>query len=161
MIRTRAMAVALALGIAMAAACVETRYEPPVSPTGTGQAIPPLQAFAVGSWTSTGVAAATALSPQTCGNLEWKITSLTDSAASGTFKATCGGGLTLEGSAEGKLNGLTADLKASGTVTGEGVNCPFSLTGTAVPEGLDTIRINYSGTTCLGPVSGSELLKKR
>ena len=48
-----------------------------------------------------------------------------------------------------------------GTVGGAGMACPFSLTGTAVPEGLDTIRINYNGTTCLGPVSGSEVLKKR
>jgi len=56
---------------------------------------------------------------------------------------------------------LTVDLKASGKVTGAGLDCPFSLAGTAVPEGLDTIRVNYSGTTCLGPVSGSELLKKR
>jgi hypothetical protein len=87
---------------------------------------------------------------------------MTDTSASGTFKATCGGGLTLAGSAEGKLSGrLTAELSASGTVTGEGVNCPFSLAGTAVPEGLDSIRVNYSGTTCLGPVSGSELLKKK
>jgi hypothetical protein len=31
----------------------------------------------------------------------------------------------------------------------------------AVPEGLDKVRINYSGTTCLGPVSGSEVLTKR
>ena len=86
---------------------------------------------------------------------------MTGTSAAGTFKAACGGGLTLEGSAEGTLNGLTADLKASGTVTGDGIDCPFSLTGTAVPEGLDAVRITYSGTTCLGPVSGSEVLTKR
>jgi len=86
---------------------------------------------------------------------------MSDTYASGTFKATCGGGLALEGSAEGKLNGLTADLKASGSVSGAGMTCPFSMTGTAVPEGLDKVRINYSGTTCLGPVSGSEVLTKR
>jgi hypothetical protein len=114
-----------------------------------------------GSWTSAATAVPSALSPSSCGNLEWKILTMTSTSASGTFKATCGGGLTLEGTAEGKLNGLTADLKASGTVGGTGVTCPFALTGTAVPEGLDKVRINYNGTTCLGPVSGSEVLTKR
>ena len=148
-------AVGLALVAALAAACVEAKHEGPTSPSELAKVL------TTGSWTSAATAASSALNPGSCGNLEWKITSLTDTFASGTFKATCGGGLTLEGSAEGKLNGLTADLKASGTVNGAGISCPFSMTGAAVPEGLDKIRINYSGTTCLGPVSGSELLKKR
>jgi hypothetical protein len=147
--------VGLALVAVLAAACVETRHEGPTSPSEVAKVL------ATGSWTSAATAASSVLDPGSCGNLEWKITSLTDTSASGTFKATCGGGLTLEGSAEGKLNGLAADLKASGTVTGAGISCPFSLAGTAVPEGLDKIRINYNGTTCLGPVSGSELLTRR
>ena len=156
MIRIRATAVAAAIGIAaLAAACVETRHEGPTSPSEVAKVL------ATGNWTSAATAASSALNVGACGNLEWKITSLTDTSASGTFKATCGGGLTLEGSAEGKLNGLTADLKASGTVGGAGVTCPFSLTGLAVPEGLDKVRINYNGTTCLGPVSGSELLTRK
>ena len=148
-------AVGLALVAALAAACVETKHEGPTSPSEVAKVL------ATGSWTSAATAASSSLNVGSCGNLEWKITSLTDTSASGTFKATCGGGLTLEGSAEGKLNGLTADLKASGTVTGAGIGCPFSLAGMAVPEGLDKIRINYSGTTCLGPVSGSEVLTRK
>jgi hypothetical protein len=155
MIRTRLTALTMAIGIAAtAAACVETRHEGPTSPSEVAKVL------ATGSWTSAATAAASTLNPGSCGNLEWKITSMTDTSAAGTFKATCGGGLTLEGSAEGKLNGLTANLSASGTVSGAGLSCPFSLTGTAVPEGLDAVRITYSGTTCLGPVSGSEVLKK-
>jgi len=155
---TRMRAIAVTLAVAMAAtasACVETRHEGPTSPSEVARVL------ATGSWTSAATAASSALNVGACGNLEWKITSMTDTSASGTFKATCGGGLTLEGSAEGKLNGATADLKASGNVVGAGMNCPFSMTGTAVPEGLDKIRITYSGTTCLGPVSGSEVLTKR
>jgi len=156
MIRIRATAVAAAIGIAaLAAACVETRHEGPTSPSEVAKVL------ATGNWTSAATAASSALNVGACGNLEWKITSLTDTSASGTFKAACGGGLTLEGSAEGKLAGITAELKASGTVGGAGVSCAFSLTGLAVPEGLDKVRINYNGTTCLGPVSGSELLTKR
>jgi len=145
-----------AVGLAVAAmACVETKQESPTSPTEVAKVL------ATGSWTSAATVASTALAPSSCGNLEWKITTMTTTSASGTFKATCGGGLTLEGKAEGTLSGLTANLKADGTVTGAGINCPFALTGTAVPEGLDAVRVTYSGTTCLGPVSGSELLKKR
>ena len=152
--RTLAMTVAVALAV-VAAACVETRHEGPTSPSEVAKIL------ATGSWTSAATAAPAGLNVGSCGNLEWKITAMSDTYASGTFKATCGGGLTLEGSAEGKLNGLTADLKANGNVTGAGMSCPFSLTGTAVPEGLDKVRITYSGTTCLGPVSGSEVLTKR
>jgi hypothetical protein len=155
MTRMRVLAATLAIGIAMTAACVETRHEGPTSPSEVAKIL------ATGSWTSAATAAPAGLNVGSCGNAEWKITSMTDTSASGTFKVLCGGGLTLEGSAEGKLNGATADLKASGNVLGAGTNCPFSLTGTAVPEGLDKVRINYSGTTCLGPVSGSEVLTKR
>ena len=156
MTRMRARAITMVVAIAVAAAaCVETRHEGPASPSEMAKVL------AAGNWTSAATAAPGGLDPGSCGNVEWKITSMTDTAAAGTFKATCGGGLTLEGSAEGKLNGMTADLKASGTVSGAGLTCPFNLTGTAVPEGLDKVRINYSGTTCLGPVSGSEVLTKR
>jgi hypothetical protein len=153
-LRLAAVAATVALAV-FALACVETRHEGPTSPSEVAKIL------ATGSWTSAATAASSALNVGTCGNLEWKITSMTDTSAAGTFKATCGGGLTLEGSAEGKLSGATADLKASGNVMGAGMNCPFSLAGTAVPEGLDKVRITYSGTTCLGPVSGSEVLTKR
>ena len=147
--------IGLLLVATLASACVETRHEGPASPSEMAKVL------ATGSWTSAGTAAAASLNVGSCGNAEWKITSMTDTSAAGTFKAVCGGGLTLEGNAEGKLNGMTADLKASGTVSGAGLNCPFNLTGLAVPEGLDKVRINYSGTTCLGPVSGSEVLTRR
>jgi hypothetical protein len=153
-LRLAAVTTAVALAV-FAAACVEARHEGPTSPSEVAKVL------ATGNWTSAATAASSALNVGTCGNLEWKITAMTDTSAAGTFKATCGGGLTLEGSAEGKLNGVTADLKASGNVLGAGMNCPFSLTGTAVPEGLDKVRITYSGTTCLGPVSGTEVLTKR
>jgi hypothetical protein len=156
MTRIQTTGLVVAVGLAVAAlACVETKHESPASPTEVAKVL------ATGSWTSAATAAPTGLNPGSCGNLEWKIATMTSTSASGTFKATCGGGLTLEGKAEGTLSGLTANLKADGTVTGTGINCPFALTGTAVPEGLDAVRITYNGTTCLGPVSGSEVLKKR
>jgi hypothetical protein len=56
---------------------------------------------------------------------------------------------------------VPVNWSAAGNAGPSGVTCPFSITGTAAPEGVDGIRVNYSGSTCLGPISGSELLKKR
>ena len=33
--------------------------------------------------------------------------------------------------------------------------------GTAQLEGSEIIRVDYSGTTCLGPISGTEILQKQ
>jgi len=38
--------------------------------------------------------------------------------------------------------------------------CAIALTGTA-ELGLNSIRVPYSGSTCLGPVSGVEVLNRR
>jgi hypothetical protein len=52
------------------------------------------------------------------------------------------------------------------TVTGNAsvaaiANCPFSLSGTgSIEDNGNTLRIPYSGTTCLGPVSGTEVLHR-
>ncbi|MBS1820199.1 MAG: hypothetical protein JSU08_19890 [Acidobacteria bacterium] len=39
-------------------------------------------------------------------------------------------------------------------------SCPFSLSGTAHIVDSDTLEIPYSGTTCLGPLSGRETLRR-
>jgi hypothetical protein len=64
------------------------------------------------------------------------------------------------GTAEGTLSGSTIAWNASGNATGPGVpSCVITLTGTA-ELGTDSIRVPYSGDTCLGKVSGVEILKK-
>jgi hypothetical protein len=69
---------------------------------------------------------------------------------------TCGN-ITASGHASGQLNG---PVEASGSGSAPGLPaCNFSLSGTA-SVGDDALRITYSGTTCLGPVSGSETLRR-
>src|SRR5262249_24940815 len=52
-------------------------------------------------------------------------------------------------------------LTVSGTATIAGLlPCPFSLSGTGTLVDKTTLTIPYSGTTCLGPVSGTETLRK-
>ena len=90
MIRRSTTGLVLAVALAIvAAACVETKHEGPTSPSEVAKVL------TTGNWSSTASAVSSGLNPGSCGNLEWKITSMTDASASGTFKATCGGGLTL------------------------------------------------------------------
>jgi len=60
------------------------------------------------------------------------------------------------------MNGSdTVLLTANGTAVGLGLTCPFALDGTGHMQGSDAMRLDYSGTTCVGPVSGSQMLHRR
>ncbi len=148
-----AWVVAAVVAAIVAGGCVEYKHSGPTSASEL------LQQF-TGTWKSTATAGG-GIDPATCGDFQWEITDRTSNSASGTFSATCAGSIKLTGSAQGTLSGTTVNWTASGNASGlAGLSCPFSLAGTAVPEGIDGIRVNYSGSTCLGPISGSELLKK-
>jgi hypothetical protein len=100
--------------------------------------------------------------PKTCGNFQYQIASQTPSSISGTFTGQCGGGLTFSGNASGTLNGTAVTLTASGTASMPGIpSCPFTLTGNGVIEDNgNTLRMPFTGETCLGPVSGTEVLRR-
>jgi hypothetical protein len=98
--------------------------------------------------------------PQSCGGLRWKITSQDANNVAGEFQATCAGGISLTGAASGTIDG-NIRWEASGTAAGLGpLTCPFSLTGTGDLQATATILVTYSGQTCLGPVSGTEVLRR-
>ena len=101
-------------------------------------------------------------SPTTCGNFKYQISTQTATSIAGTFTAVCGGGLTITGNASGQLNGSAVPFTVTATASGPGIpNCPIALSGTgAVEDNNRTLRLPYSGTTCLGPVSGTEVLRK-
>jgi hypothetical protein len=114
----------------------------------------------LGTWASQTLT--TLPSVSTCGNLQWNVTSQTVSAISGTFSAVCAGNLTVSGTASGQLNGTTIPMTASGsaTVPGLPVACAFSLVGTGHVQSDNSIQIDYSGTTCAGPMQGTETLHR-
>ena len=61
----------------------------------------------------------------------------------------------------GQLEGEdVVNLTANGQAVALGITCGFSLTGVGHRESNDSMRLDYQGTTCLGPVSGSELLRR-
>src|SRR3954465_15411673 len=125
----------------------------PTTPSGPSAS---LDAFA-GTWSSV-----TASTPPTgCGNLKYTVTPTTTSSANVSFTATCAGNIAVTGSGSGTLSGSTINWSASGLVGQGGVNCPFSFPSSKATLGADgQILVNYSGTVCGIPVSGTETVHK-
>ncbi len=110
----------------------------------------------MGNWSSANIIP----SPATCTSFKWNVTEQTATAARGSFSATCAGDLTFNGTAQGTLNGSTISWSAEALGNAPGVSaCQITLTGTAEIL-VDSVRVPYSGTTCLGPVSGVEVLRR-
>jgi len=111
----------------------------------------------IGSWTSSSIVP----SPASCTNFKWQATEQTANSARGAFSATCASDLKLAGTAQGTLSGSIVNWSAEGTASSPGVaSCGFTLAGTA-ELGVDSIRVPYSGDTCLGRVSGVEILRRQ
>src|SRR6185295_11648060 len=90
------------------------------------------------------------------------VTGQTPSSMSGTFSATCPGDVIVTGQASGQLgNPAAIPITVTGTaVLGNDV-CPFALSGTgALDSAGTTLTIPYTGTTCLGPVTGTQVLRR-
>jgi hypothetical protein len=122
-------------------------------PTGTG-----VEAL-MGNWASTGASLIPA--PASCTDFKWNPTEQTSNSAKGSFSASCAGDLKVSGTATGTLSGSVVTWAANANAaTPAQPTCPVLLAGTA-ELGVESIRIPYAGSTCLGPVSGVEILNKR
>jgi hypothetical protein len=141
--------VAVLAAIFMASACFELTRT--TSPTDEAEII---AALSTGTWSSN-----TTIGADACGNFKWQIAELTTTTAKGSFSATCSGGITLVGTAEGTLNGNVLTYTANGTASTTSLSCAYTLTGTAQKEGTG-VRVYYIATTCMGTFTGSELLTK-
>jgi hypothetical protein len=122
---------------------------------------PPPTSPLIGTWVSPALPPGS--SPNTCASFRYQITSHVGTSISGGFTGECGNGLTISGNAAGQLNGTALTM----TATGQGTNpaggaCAFSLGGTGTLEENGTaLRLSYSATTCLGPTSGTGVLRKQ
>jgi hypothetical protein len=124
---------------------------------GTTPASPSAGRSLVGNWISSSLVP----TPSSCADFKWNITEQTGNTARGSFSASCAGDLKLNGTAEGTMNGSTIAWSAEATGTAPGLpSCRVTLRGTA-EIGVSTVRVPYSGDTCLGPVSGVESLSRR
>jgi hypothetical protein len=114
----------------------------------------------VGVWTSS--VSGTLPAASTCGNFQYQIASQNGNAIAGTFTATCGNGLTVSASVSGQLNGTSIAITMDGSGSLPGLpNCTFKVTANGtIEDNANTLNLPYSGTTCLGPVHGTEVLHK-
>jgi hypothetical protein len=113
----------------------------------------------MGNWASAN--ASIVPSPSTCTDFKWNPTEQTSNSAKGSFSATCAGDLKVAGAATGTLSGSVINWSAQAAASTPTIAaCAITLSGTA-ELGVDSIRIPYSGNTCLGAVSGVEILNKR
>lgn len=115
-----------------------------------------------GTWATTqSLPGSTGSLANSCVNFTWSVTQISGSSGSGTFSATCMGNVQVSGSATGTLVGTTVQWSATATGTVPNMPpCAIALSGTATLETNNRIRIPYSGTTCLGPVSGTEVITR-
>jgi hypothetical protein len=155
--KPRSLAAALALACAMTSGCdLLSKKDTSSTPTSPTTPTTTLDAFA-GTWTSI-----TPSTPPTgCGNLKYTVTPTTTSSANVTFTATCAGNINVTGSGSGTLSGSAINWSASGLVGQGGVNCPFTFTNSkATLDATGQVVVNYTGTVCGIPVSGTETVKK-
>jgi hypothetical protein len=127
------------------AACNRTTSATPTTPT------TPISAF-TGTWRST----STSTGSGACTAIDWSITPATLTSATIAYTATCAG-VPVSGTANGTLNGATLNWTTTGTAANA---CPYTLSGTAVPDNTTDLRVAYSGTVCSVPVSGSDVLRR-
>ena len=117
----------------------------------------------IGTWVSANTlstAALTALVPlSSCGNFQWNVTSQTATSATGTFAAVCPGPYNVAGTIVAQLGGATIPLVVTGVATQGSDTCPFTMNGVGTPLSADTYKITYTGTSCLGPIQGTETLR--
>jgi len=123
----------------------------PTGPTAAGNS------SLMGNWSSSNIIPA----PSSCSDFKWNVSEQTPSSAKGSFSASCAGDLKVSGTAQGHFTTSgTISWSGEANATAPGLtSCKVTLSGTA-ELGVDSIRIPYSGDTCLGKVSGIETLRR-
>jgi hypothetical protein len=149
MIRRAVLAASIAL---VGAGCLQVT-DPSLSPSAPSAASQSLS----GAWQSVPAGGA---AQETCTGFRWVVTQMEDATAAGTFTATCFGNVQVTGTAHGTVAGSTIDWTASALTSTTGATaCAVSLIGSG-RLGSDELVLPYSGSTCLGGITGTETLKR-
>jgi hypothetical protein len=117
----------------------------------------------VGNWSTRDVGASFVIpDPKSCSNFQWDITSQSSTAIAGTFTAICDGGVSIEASGTGSLiDASTVGITVTGVaVIAHAPACNFTLNGTGAVVDPNTLTVPYTGTTCVGPVQGTQTLRR-
>ena len=130
----------------------QTTSPSPVAAEGTS-----LSSFG-GTWTSGPDGGAA--SANSCTGVQWRLPMATGSTGTGTFSATCSG-IPVSGTVTVAMSRASLAWRVAGRAVGrDGQPCPFSLSGTATMERAGGMRVDYTGTVCGTPVSGSDVWRK-
>jgi len=162
---TKVTSLMAALSVAtLTAACGFEHSTNVIAPTAatTSTTTTPSAPSMMGVWSSN-VLPAGVPDPGTCGNFQFQVSNQTSTSIVGSFTAACGGGVSISGTANGQLNGNAVTISVRGSATGSlfPAGCTFDLTANGnVEDNGYTLPLSYSGTTCLGPVHGSETLRR-
>jgi hypothetical protein len=146
-----ALLVALAVSSSACGEMFKKIFDSPTEPSANGD---------VRSYLGTWMGTTTAPVGQSCGSLQWKITSQTGGQAGGDFSAVCADNVSLAGTMTATHGDASIPWAATGTATKGASTCPFSMTGTGTFQGTSNILVNYAGTSCNGPVSGSQTITR-
>jgi hypothetical protein len=136
----------------VAGGCIGFEHEStPTGPSAAGNGT------LLGNWSSSNIIP----SPSSCTDFKWNVSEQTQTSAKGSFSATCAGDLKVSGTAQGAFTTSgTIAWSGQANATAPGLtSCNVSLSGTAELQ-VDSIRIPYAGDTCLGKVSGVEILRR-
>jgi hypothetical protein len=95
----------------------------------------------------------------TCGQFAWTISEQTVDSITGTFTAVCLEQL-VAGTASGKRTGDQVLITVTAQANLAGNPCNANITGNGQIVG-EELHVNYSGQTCLGPISGFEILRRK
>ncbi|MEZ5316892.1 MAG: hypothetical protein R2752_05775 [Vicinamibacterales bacterium] len=173
-IRHRVIPVVSAAALVAVAGCEFKRTSNSLSPSATPAASASTAPSLRGVWLSLdsgdgGAYGTASVRPQAvslpslagCADFRWDVQSQTDTFATGPFAVTCAGPMNLTGTGTGEvLSPTSVKLSVTGSADVPGLGaCSFALNGTAELVD-DTLRIPFSGQTCLGPVSGSTRLHR-
>jgi hypothetical protein len=161
--KLRAATAVFALACALTTGCdlLSKKKDPSSTPTSPTSPTTPTTGTTVDAFAGTWASITPSTPPTGCGNLKYTVTPTTAASANVTFAATCAGNINVTGSGAGTLTGSVINWTASGLVGQGGVNCPFTFTNSkATMESAGQIVVNYTGTVCGIPVSGTETVKK-
>ena len=96
---------------------------------------------AAGTWASPAINGLPNLG--SCSNLQWQISSLSETSVAGTVSALCGGVVTVTANLTGQMSGSDVVLlTANGSAVGLGITCPFNLDGTGHIQSSDAMLLD-------------------
>jgi hypothetical protein len=94
----------------------------------------------------------------TCSDLQWQLPNA-GTTGTGRFSATCNG-VQIAGSVTVAVARGSLAWRVGGRTTASGRPCEFSLAGTATLVRPSGLQVDYSGTVCGTPVSGSQIWQR-